>query len=866
MIGRGAELDAVIGGLERGLGTVVIGEAGVGKTMLAREVRRRLTEAGRRTEWILGAAAASEYPLQTFTDTLADPGPDLPSALHLLRRRMGNGPTGTAASTGRTGAGTVLLVDDAHLLDTASAELVRRLAASQEMPVVATVRAAETVPEHIRRLWSDGLCDRLDLAPLSDEDVAELVERVLGGPVEDRLPRLLARRAAGNALLLRELLKSALASGVIICSHGVWGLAGELPNGAGVLELIRDALGHLDERELRAARLLAIGEPLQLAVTEAAIGRDLLEELEDRRILSLQETIDGPVLTLAHPLYGEALRAAIGPLRLRRLRRELVEAIRRAGPPSPHDLMRSVVWRLDLADPVDPGELLAAAQLARSLGHPAAERLARAALLAGAGIPATVLLGDALTQQGRAAEAGAVFEAAMNGDLTQQQREAIVSGRVMGLTMLGQVAAAGRLIEDFSPEDELSEQLRAMHAQTTFFEGRTAHCLSNAERLFEDPAAAPATRTVAANCLLAGEYFAGRVENVRHRLEQWRPIADAARRDVPFSHGNVVVSAAISLAYAGRLDEAERLARRTYEDALRDDDPWLRPRGASGLGIVALLRGRPRTATRYFRITVISLSAFDALMMRYNLSYLIRGAALAGNLAEARDAHRTGTDTMVLDVFTPDWQCAEAVLLAAGGDLEGAARQAMTAYGTALDAGQFMAAAVSAHDAVRYAATPDACDATVRSAERCQGPLARCLAAHARARASGDPALLTAAATGFEGLGTLVLATEAHYAAAQAHRAASAGRDAVTALARATALRARCEDPALPWVAGFGAIEALTRREQRIALLAATGRADAEIAADLGISRRTVSNHLANAYRKLGITARRQLPDVLTLG
>jgi DNA-binding CsgD family transcriptional regulator len=56
----------------------------------------------------------------------------------------------------------------------------------------------------------------------------------------------------------------------------------------------------------------------------------------------------------------------------------------------------------------------------------------------------------------------------------------------------------------------------------------------------------------------------------------------------------------------------------------------------------------------------------------------------------------------------------------------------------------------------------------------------------------------------------------------------------------------------------------LTPREREIAVLAASGASSREIADRLVISVRTVDNHLQNAYRKLGVARRQDLPRVLT--
>jgi DNA-binding CsgD family transcriptional regulator len=61
----------------------------------------------------------------------------------------------------------------------------------------------------------------------------------------------------------------------------------------------------------------------------------------------------------------------------------------------------------------------------------------------------------------------------------------------------------------------------------------------------------------------------------------------------------------------------------------------------------------------------------------------------------------------------------------------------------------------------------------------------------------------------------------------------------------------------------FSGAEALTASERRVAQMAAAGRSNREIAAALFVTVRTVENHLAHAYRKLGIGSRRDLPSAL---
>jgi DNA-binding NarL/FixJ family response regulator len=96
-------------------------------------------------------------------------------------------------------------------------------------------------------------------------------------------------------------------------------------------------------------------------------------------------------------------------------------------------------------------------------------------------------------------------------------------------------------------------------------------------------------------------------------------------------------------------------------------------------------------------------------------------------------------------------------------------------------------------------------------------------------------------------------------------------------LRRALELAAACGAPALAdearselYAAGsrprsdaLSGVAALTASERRIADLAAAGETNRDIAQALYITPKTVEVHLSNAYRKLGVRSRRELPEAL---
>jgi DNA-binding CsgD family transcriptional regulator len=68
---------------------------------------------------------------------------------------------------------------------------------------------------------------------------------------------------------------------------------------------------------------------------------------------------------------------------------------------------------------------------------------------------------------------------------------------------------------------------------------------------------------------------------------------------------------------------------------------------------------------------------------------------------------------------------------------------------------------------------------------------------------------------------------------------------------------------ATPRTTALHGVESLTASERRIAELAAEGQTNRDIAQVLFVTPKTVEVHLTNAYRKLGIRSRRELPSAL---
>ena len=135
----------------------------------------------------------------------------------------------------------------------------------------------------------------------------------------------------------------------------------------------------LDEAARSALDVLAVADRIELDCSPPRRS-DALERLEEAGLIDVVDDGDGPLVVFAHPLYGEAVLAAMPALRRRRVCGLVADAVEAAGMPRPGDLVRVATWRLDAGQPVD-GELLTTAARRAYNAHDLvlAERLASAA-------------------------------------------------------------------------------------------------------------------------------------------------------------------------------------------------------------------------------------------------------------------------------------------------------------------------------------------------------------------------------------------------------------------------------------------------------------------------------------------------------
>ncbi|GAA3622417.1 LuxR family transcriptional regulator [Nonomuraea rosea] len=856
-VGRGGPLGTVRQALRSGAGVMIAGAAGVGKSRLAAQALAGLD--GYEVVRALGTETASMIPFGAFAHVLTGPPQGGENLLRWAARHL---------RARARGAELLVSVDDAHRLDPASAALVHYLAGSGAARLLVTVGSGEPQPPPVAALWKDELLARIELPPLNGREVGLVLAGALGGEVAAATVRHLARVSAGNVLYLREIVHAGRTTGRLAERDGQWRWQGELAVTTRLRELVGARIGHLDQDEREVLELVAFGEPLETELLVSLTSAQAVERVEERGLVTAVPDGERPAagtrahLRLGHPLYGEVVRGDCGTLRTRRRLRMLAGALESSGLRRREDELRAAVWLLDSGSAAAPGTLVSAARLAWARQDPRlAERLARAAIDAGAGVSAVALLGEVLMVLGDADSALAALRRAARDAVTEGERAQHALSLGINLAWAGADAEACRVLDVAArtlTEPGWRQEAHVYRAVADSFAGR----LTGAARsLVRARSSGPMTVRGDAHAASMEAWVAAYSGRTERSLEiSERALAGVAdwRDEAPHALPTFLDALCAAQTFSGRLGAAARTAERGMGLPAAE-------LSVSGFGayraLVSRLRGDAEGALRWCADDMARLPVREPYLGRCAAEQA-HALALLGRTAQARQALAEAGELASRWAFTRQVASQAAVwVAAAGGDLPGALRLCLASADHAERHELLGNLMFALHDLVRLGAPEAAADRLSALAERMEGTLAPLLARHARAM--GSPDELRVVAGEFERRGLVLYAAEATAQEAAAHRDAGRGTLARGAQTRAWALAKLCPGVSTPALVEL-ATPALTPRQREIVQLAAAGLTNRQIADRLTLSTRTAANHLQAAYEKLGVNDRTQVGRLLT--
>ena len=826
-VGREAELArmrAALGAPEVA-GIALLGPSGMGKSRLARRFAEEVAGHGWPVQQVNGDAPALEV-----SDAAA------------------------RALAGR-GRG-VLVIDDAQLLDGEGAAALERVLAAGEPFVVLTARRDDQRGLQPAGAWTRRELVTITVGRLEPDDVANLLARALDGPVLRAAADALTTASEGNPLWLRELVHAAIVEGRLRDHDGAWELADTRGANPRLADLVESRLAPLDVETRRDLARLAAAGPLPHALAAELVDWAVLERLERSGLL---ERDDAGALRLAHSIYADELRARLPAGARRAWFARLVEAVdgreRSRGRDHPG---AAVAAR---GRPPDPGRVRGRGRRACARAQRHRRRRPARPLRARSRCGPVGLSRARARRRGARGDpvaAEAAYEAAGGAADPVARARAALGGAELLTWSTSDIDRAQALLEAglaAQPSDPWPEVLRSGSELLPALAGRAFECDPDAD--VETPVAEVAVRRSLGRA--AALLTSGPSDRAVDESERARQLA--TRAGTPLLSALLVEVRAIAIMADGRMDDADEVVHRARAVALAAGDRTARSGCDLAAARLALVRGRPQTAITRFRD-----ARADPLLHRDGRRWRAAQAGLAHARAMAGDAAGAAAELSVLGEPAPDqvehlWAVAWAHL--AAHDREHAVAQLRSIGELAAAFGFALGAAAMFLDALTAGGGRTVAEQVVALQDRVSGAVPDAIVAYGAAVAASDSTAILAAGSALAGLGHELSGAEA--AARAAVLATDQGLTAVAARAAKLSRRLRTACEGALELTPLPAADAprLSPRQLQIAKLAATGTSAAEIAARLGLSVRTVENHLQAAYERLGVNRRGDLAAAL---
>jgi DNA-binding CsgD family transcriptional regulator len=913
-----AVVDAAIAGTQGGAGKLVVfeGPAGIGKTSLLAEARARAADSG----MTVLSARASELEA-AFSFGIVRQLLELTVATEPEGSRLLGGAAAQSARVFRPGESLegseegvyallhglywltvnlaesrplALAVDDVQWADPSSlrwlAYLARRLA-GVPVCVFATLRPVEVEHPLLTELLADPETAIVRPTALSAPSVAELVRQELGAGAEEAFCLAAHHATGGNPLLLRELLRTLAGEGVAPVAASVEVVDRLAPDA--VTRSVRLRLGRLPTEAERLARAVAVlGDGVereqaaalarldrgQIASAAAALARvDLLQpdtpfsfvhplirnalyesipvqerEAEHARAAELLAELSAPPEQIAAQLLlapPDSVPRAVEVLRAAAERAGLESAVRY--------LTRA------LAEPLEDDErgelLLDLAGVEANVGAPTVLEHLRDALSLVRGhdrqAEVSLALGHALYWAGEEEKGVEVLEHALAeaDDLHIELRHRLEAELVVNATRV--------------PLQYERARERLALLDVSLDEGPGARVLICGQAYHEAVGGGDCEH--AAETALAGLTAMSDEERARN-----------------------YTGGAYALLYADRLDEGLRLLDMTLADVRRRGDVFHFSSLSMTRGIFQYARGALLEAEADGRAALEALPHGKVWFRPTSHGWLAQILVERGAIDEAAELLDRVEPSVARDAFS------RAPVLRARALVEAARGDHQAALGHALELGQALTAFGHTNAPASFPAWRSLAALEHHAVGETRNALALVREEVELARAWGAPRTLGRSLRilgliegGDEGIAHIREAVavlepsparlEHAYALANlgaALRRANQRAEAREQLRLALELAQRCgatlvaeqtheeliATGARPRRAELSGAAALTPSERRIASMAAEGLSNRDIAQALFVTLRTVEMHLSNAFRKLDISSRTQLPAALT--
>lgn len=766
----------------------------------------------------------------------------------------------------------VLLVDDADLLGEVDAAVVSAAVAQGSASVVLVVSDGP-VPLAVTGLLRHRPPVVRRLAPLDATESAAFARRILGAPVAPELGAELAARTGGLPGAVAEAVSGWRDAGSLSTASGVWTATGDLDQlGRSVRSIGSEASAPPDPVEV----FVALAGIVPLHILEGHVDDDALVALERRGVIEVVGEIGEEQLRLTDPDRARALVQELDPGARRRALVDLIALLDPHGTgvgPTDRITVRLARWRTELDQRLDPHAALRAGEAALRIGDlAAADELAALAREKVGSVDAVLLHAAILQRRGRLEEAHRILRSAWDVGVAPGDQLAVATRLVdTHLHMAEDAEATRRLAVELADRSADAERRRRLTI-TVAYVALMAGQIDLAREILEDPGpGGPEPVDAVESFVELGVRALGGTD-----LAGWRS-PDPGDPTLIGGGGLLAVEAIRCFGLIPRLWSDHPVEIADQARSLADD-----------------MFGRRRHLAEGWAAWVESLAALfggDLVRARLAADRAWRGFAPQGldsrlravlavlDLLDALDPSGATVETDDFPLLTANtevpageiWffrgeQLRFAALAASVEERDGAAASLAASLPELSRRGLRPASFLAECESLLLGGAPRSegrVPALVSEAEDLDrrigstGAHHTAVASAAAAIATADVPALISSVDRLIGLGRLLHASIALSTAIGLADLERAQRSALLHLVE----RVRSTS-ALDPLAGH-VVPQLTPAETNVARLVARGLSNREVAVELGLSKKTVDNTIASAYRRLGIDDRQALATLL---
>lgn len=296
------EVQRTLDYVARGVGVRIDGAPGSGRTTVVQEVVGRLEKTGATVYTFAGLRTHRNIAFAGVNGLGLDIRLGIRGVLGAV-----DALTGYLSKPGQH----VLVVDDIEFVDNESLAVIEAVLLRTKRPLVVTVDDSKLYSKAQLRVLSRGPGAQVQLNPLRYEQVNELIRRTLGAPADADTTARILTKSAGNPRLVVRIAETASLSNLIVLRDGQWQLTGDTLWNDHLRGTVEALLEGLNAGELTALQTMAIVGTSPIEVLQKVIHSNVLDTLERRGFVSVMEDHDDcDCAAISPPVLADYFRAS----------------------------------------------------------------------------------------------------------------------------------------------------------------------------------------------------------------------------------------------------------------------------------------------------------------------------------------------------------------------------------------------------------------------------------------------------------------------------------------------------------------------------------------------------------------------------